>query len=127
MRKASASADALALEPGKYTVILEPAAVAGLVGFMMNFFDARSADEGRSFLSKAGGGNRIGEQVFGPEVNIHTDPGHPDAAVYPWDGDGLPRTSARPIIENGKDLNLELFALLGPEAGQGPACATPAT
>ncbi|RZJ41974.1 MAG: TldD/PmbA family protein, partial [Brevundimonas sp.] len=62
MRKAAASADARALEPGKYTVILEPAAAAGLVGFMLNFFDARSADEGRSFLSKAGGGNKIGEQ-----------------------------------------------------------------
>ncbi|WP_417232000.1 TldD/PmbA family protein [Brevundimonas sp.] len=119
MRKASASADALALEPGKYTVILEPAAVAGLVGFMMNFFDARSADEGRSFLSKAGGGNRIGEQMFGPEVNIHTDPGHPDAAVYPWDGDGLPRT-ARPIVENGRISNLEYSRYWAQKQGKAP-------
>ncbi|MNL18568.1 peptidase PmbA [compost metagenome] len=106
MRKASASAEAKALEPGKYTVILEPAAAAGLVGFMMFFFDARSADEGRSFLSKAGGGNKLGEQVYGPEVNIFTDPGYDDAAVYPWDGDGLPRTKM-PIVENGKVVNLE--------------------
>lgn len=106
MRKASASAEAKALEPGKYTVILEPAAAAGLVGFMMFFFDARSADEGRSFLSKAGGGNKLGEQVYGPEVNIFTDPGYDDAAVYPWDGDGLPRTRM-PIVENGKVVNLE--------------------
>jgi predicted Zn-dependent protease len=106
MRKASASAEAMALEPGKYTVILEPAAAAGLVGFMMNFFDARSADEGRSFLSKAGGGNKVGEQVFGPEVSFRTDPGHPDAAVYPWDGDGLPR-APMPIVEDGRIVNLE--------------------
>jgi predicted Zn-dependent protease len=106
MRKASASAEAQALEPGKYTVILEPAAAAGLISFMMNFFDARSADEGRSFLSKAGGGNKTGEQVFGPEVNFYTDPSYPDAAVYPWDGDGLPR-SRMPIVENGKISNLE--------------------
>jgi predicted Zn-dependent protease len=106
MRKASASAEAMALEPGKYTVILEPAAAAGLIGFMMNFFDARSADEGRSFLSKPGGGNKVGEQVYGPEVNFRTDPGYADAAVYPWDEDGLPRT-ARPVVENGRVVNLE--------------------
>ncbi|GAA0638593.1 TldD/PmbA family protein [Brevundimonas lenta] len=106
MRKASASADAMALEPGKYTVILEPAAAAGLIGFMMNFFDARSADEGRSFLSKPGGGNKIGEQVFGPEVSFHTDPAYPDAAVYPWDNEGMPR-APMPIVENGRIVNLE--------------------
>lgn len=106
MRKASASADAMALEPGKYTVILEPAAAAGLVSFMMNFFDARSADEGRSFLSKAGGGNKIGDQVFGPEVTFYSDPTHPEAAVFPWDGDGLPR-GRQPIVENGRVVNLE--------------------
>jgi predicted Zn-dependent protease len=106
MRKASASADAMALEPGKYTVILEPAAAAGLIGFMMNFFDARAADEGRSFLSKAGGGNKIGEQVYGPEVTFRTDPAHPEAAAYPWDDDGLPRQPMT-IVENGKIVNLE--------------------
>ena len=52
-------------------MILEPAAAAGLISFMFNFFDARAADEGRSFLSKKGGGNKIGEQVFDPRVNIH--------------------------------------------------------
>lgn len=119
MRKASASAEALALEPGKYTVILEPAAVAGLVGFMMNFFDARSADEGRSFLSKPGGGNRVGEQMFGPQVSLHTDPGHANAAVYPWDEDGLPRT-ARPIVENGRVVNLEYSRYWAQKQGKAP-------
>ena len=106
MRKAAASADAKALEPGKYTVILEPAAAAGLVSFMMNFFDARQADEGRSFLSKKGGGNKIGEQVYDPRVNIYADPWAPGAAVMPWDGDGLARERT-PIVENGKVMNLD--------------------
>ena len=106
MRKASASAGAQALEPGKYTVILEPAAAAGLVAFMMFFFDARSADEGRSFLSKKGGGNKLGEQVFGPQVTMFTDPAYPGAAVYPWDEDGLPRKKM-PIIQNGKLMTME--------------------
>ncbi|WP_269514107.1 TldD/PmbA family protein [Brevundimonas subvibrioides] len=100
MRKASASADAQALEPGKYTVILEPAAAAGLISFMFNFFDARSADEGRSFLSKAGGGNKIGEQVFDPRVNVYSDPAFAESPALPWDGDGLPRGRVN-IIENG--------------------------
>ena len=105
MRKAAASADAKALEPGKYTVILEPAAAAGLVSFMMNFFDARQADEGRSFLSKKGGGNKLGEQVYDPRVNIFADPAAPGAAVMPWDGDGLPRERMA-VVENGKIANL---------------------
>lgn len=106
MRKAAASADAQALEPGKYTVILEPAAASGLISFMMNFFDARSADEGRSFLSKQGGGNKIGEQIMDPRVNIYTDPANPLVPTMPWDGDGLPRERTM-IIDQGKVANLQ--------------------
>ncbi|MFT4247999.1 MAG: TldD/PmbA family protein [Pseudomonas sp.] len=105
MRKASASSEAKALEPGKYTVILEPAAAAGLISFMMNFFDARMADEGRSFLSKKGGGNKLGEQVYDPRVNITADPWDPRAPVMPWDNEGLPREKMA-IVENGKVANL---------------------
>lgn len=101
MRKATESAEAKALEPGKYTVILEPAAAAGLISFMMNFFDARQADEGRSFLSKKGGGNKLGEQVYDPRVNIVADPWDERAPVMPWDGEGLPREKMA-VVENGK-------------------------
>ncbi|GAB2516920.1 TldD/PmbA family protein [Lysobacter humi (ex Lee et al. 2017)] len=106
MRKATESADAKALEPGKYTVILEPAAAAGLISFMMNFFDARQADEGRSFLSKKGGGNRLGDQVYDPRVNISADPWDPRAPVLPWDGEGLPREKMD-IVKNGKVAALQ--------------------
>jgi predicted Zn-dependent protease len=106
MRKAAASAEAQALEPGKYTVILEPAAASGLISFMMNFFDARSADEGRSFLSKQGGGNKIGDQIMDPRVNIYTDPRNPVVPTMPWDGDGLPRDRVK-IIDGGKVANLQ--------------------
>ena len=106
MRKAAASADAKALEPGKYTVILEPAAASGLISFMLNFFDARSADEGRSFLSKQGGGNKIGEQIMDPRVNLYTDPWDPTVPALPWDGDGLPRERVK-IIDAGKLANLQ--------------------
>jgi predicted Zn-dependent protease len=105
IQKARDSADAKALEPGKYTVILEPAAAAGLISFMMFFFDARQADEGRSFLSRKGGGNKLGEQVYDAKVNIHADPWDPAAAVLPWDETGLPR-ERQDIIKDGKIANL---------------------
>ena len=101
IRKATESAEARALEPGKYTVVLEPAAVAGLVGFMMFFFDARSADEGRSFLSKKGGGNRLGEQLFDKQVNIITDPWDAGTPALPWDMMGLPR-QRQDLVKDGK-------------------------
>ena len=105
IQKARDSAEAKALEPGKYTVILEPAAAAGLISFMMFFFDARQADEGRSFLSKKGGGTKLGEQVYDTQVNIHADPWDPAAAVLPWDETGLPR-ERQDIIKDGKIANL---------------------
>jgi predicted Zn-dependent protease len=105
MRKAAASAEAKALEPGKYTVILEPAASVGLISFMLNYFDARQADEGRSFLSKKGGGNKLGEQVYDPRVNFTADPWHAEAPVMPWDGEGLPRETM-PVVKDGKVTSL---------------------
>jgi len=101
IRKAKGSVDAKALEPGKYTVILEPAATAHLVSDMMNGFDARQSDEGRSFLSKKGGGNKLGEKLFDERVTIYADPWDEHAAVLPWDNDGLARERT-PIVTKGK-------------------------
>ncbi|QXV66547.1 TldD/PmbA family protein [Mucilaginibacter sp. 21P] len=88
--KANASANAKALEPGKYTVILEPVAATYMMENMFRF-DARSAEEGRSFLSKKGGGTRLGEQLVDPKVTIYSDPFNPDLPASTWNGDGLPR------------------------------------
>lgn len=101
MQKARDSAGARALEPGKYTVIMEPAATAGMLSFMMFGFDARQADEGRSFLAKKGGGNKLGEKLFDERITIHADPWHPEAAVLPWDNEGLARERTT-IIDQGK-------------------------
>lgn len=99
--KSKGSVGAKALEPGKYTVILEPHAAAGLISFMMFGFDARQADEGRSFLAKKGGGTKLGEQVFDQRVNMYADPWHPEAPVVPWDQEGRPREKLT-IIDKGK-------------------------
>jgi len=78
------------LEPGKYEAVLEPAAVGMLLENMMGAFDARAADEGRSFFSKPGGGNRLGEKLFDEKVSILSDPAEKNAETSPFTGAGLP-------------------------------------
>ena len=91
VQKALASTNARALEPGKYTVILEPTASAELLQNMMRSMDARNADEGRSFLSKKGGGIRLGEKLFDERVTIYSDPMNPEIPGSPYSGDGRPQ------------------------------------
>ncbi|MES2331046.1 MAG: TldD/PmbA family protein [Bacteroidota bacterium] len=107
--KANGSAAAKAIEPGKYTVILEPVAATYMLENMFRF-DARSADEGRSFLSKPGGGNRLGEQLMDEKVNIYSDPFHPDLPASTLNRDGLPVERVN-WIEKGvvKNLNYSRF------------------
>ena len=108
--KAAASVGAKAIEPGKYTVILEPNALlsgvdTSLLGALMQSFDARSADEGRSFLSKKGGGNRRGEKLFDERVTIYSDPLNAEVPGNAFDGNGLP-TQRMSWIEKGTVKNL---------------------
>ena len=102
--KANASANPKALEPGKYTVILEPVAATYMMENMFRF-DARSAEEGRSFLSKKGGGTRLGEQLVDPKVTIYSDPFNTDLPGSTWGGDGLPREKTM-WIDKGVVKNL---------------------
>jgi predicted Zn-dependent protease len=91
--KAAGSRNAKALEPGKYTVILEPAALVsdeGLLNNLMYNLGAREADEGRSFLSKKGGGNKLGEKLFDPRITIYSDPLNAQAPGGVFDGEGMP-------------------------------------
>ena len=103
--KALMSRNARALEPGKYTVILEPNASVQLISNMVGAFDARLADEGRSFLSKEGGGTRRGEKMFDERVTLYSDPLHPDVPVAAWAQDGRPRKRVA-WIEKGVVKNL---------------------
>ncbi|CAM3780552.1 TldD/PmbA family protein [Mucilaginibacter galii] len=88
-QKALSSVGARAIEPGKYTVILEPIAATYMMENMFRF-DARSADEGRSFLSKKGGGTRLGEKLLDEKVTIYSDPFNPELPSGTWNGDGMP-------------------------------------
>jgi len=101
IEKAVRSVEARALEPGRYTVIMEPAATSDLMTFMLGGFDARNADEGRSFLSKKGGANRLGDKLFDSQVNIWTDPWDKEVPVLPWDDNMLPRERVA-LVKDGR-------------------------
>ena len=98
--KARASHTPVAIEPGRYTVVFEPTAVGNLVQFIANALNARAADEGRSFFSKGGGRNKIGDRVVDERVTLLSDPFDPDVAGAPFTAEGLP-TRRTVWIENG--------------------------
>ncbi len=93
------------LDPGQYTVILDPSCVFDLMTFLIGYFDQRAADEGRSFATKKGGGSRLGEQVFGKNISLYSDPNDPlvPGAIFSDDGQPARRTM---WIENGILKNL---------------------
>jgi predicted Zn-dependent protease len=105
IEKAKLSRSPVGIEPGRYTVILEPTAVGNLVQLIAFALDARTADEGRSFFSRAGGGNKVGLKVVDDRVTILSDPLDPEAPAPPFTAEGLP-ISRTVWIENGVVLNL---------------------
>jgi predicted Zn-dependent protease len=105
IEKAAMSKNPVAIEPGKYTVILEPAASIELLQNMIFNMDARQADEGRTFLAKAGGGTKVGEKLFDERVTIYSNPTHPEVPTATWNRDGRPHE--RTVwIEKGVVKNL---------------------
>ena len=105
VRKAQGTRAATALEPGKYTVVLEPTAAGNLVSLLTFAMNARQADEGRSFFSKRGGGNRLGEKVVDERITISSDPQDADLLTSPFTGEGQP-VGRTVWIENGILKNL---------------------
>jgi predicted Zn-dependent protease len=110
IEKARLSRNPVAIEPGRYTVILEPQAVGDLVQLIGFYADARASDEGRSPFAKQGGGNKIGEKIMDSRVSLIADPFNPDILSQPWDGDGLP-LGRQVFVENGvlKELYYSRF------------------
>ncbi|BDC48539.1 TldD protein [Bryobacterales bacterium F-183] len=93
------------LDPGKYTVVLEPTATGDLVRLMTGGFSARATDEGRTFLSKRGGGSLLGEKYFPEFVTLRMDPFDPRQPSSPWTSDFLP-TDKITWIDKGVIANL---------------------
>jgi len=80
---------------GKYTVILEPAAVLDIVGFMFWDYSGMAILDQRSFLT-----GRIGMKLFGDNITIWDDVGHPLQTGSPFDGEGVLRQKVE-LVENG--------------------------
>jgi predicted Zn-dependent protease len=98
--KAARTARPREVPPGKYTIVLEPAAVLDLLGFMFFDFGGTALLEQRSFLN-----NRIGTQLFGENITIHDDVYHPLQSGAAFDGEGIPRKRVA-LVEKGIVRNL---------------------
>lgn len=116
--KANGSVGARAIEPGKYTVILEPVAATYMLENMFRF-DARQADEGRSFLSKPGGGTRLGEKLMDEKVTIYSDPFNSELPSNTWTRDGFPQEKIT-WIDKGVVKNLSYSQFWAKKQGVKP-------
>ena len=105
IKKATEGKGARAIDPGIYTVILEPQAVADLLGGFGFGFNARTAEEGRSAFSSPGGKTKLGEKVFDEKVTIYSDPWNPDLPGSQSAQGGIPAQRIV-MVENGVLKNL---------------------
>jgi predicted Zn-dependent protease len=112
--KAHLAANAQELAPGRYTVILEPAAVLDLVGFLFYDFAATALEDKRSCLNE-----RMGKQLFGKNITISDDVFHPLQQGAPFDGEGLPRQRVL-LVDRGIPKNLVYSRASANVAGKKP-------
>ena len=98
--KAHMAVDARELPPGRYTVILEPAAVLDLVGFLFYDFAATALQDKRSCLN-----DRMGKEIFGKNISIADDAYHPLQLGAPFDGEGMRRQRVL-LVDRGVPKNL---------------------
>ena len=93
--KAVRGADPIAVEPGAWTVILEPPAFGELFSYLTDHFSAQAYDEGSSFASSG-----LGRTYAGTNVNVADDHAHPLHAGMPFDFEGYP-TARTPLFAGG--------------------------
>ncbi len=82
------------IEPETYPVVLDAAAAKSLLPILIWSLDARAADEGRSFMSRTDDrgqsiGNRVGESMFSPLVQMQRNAAHPLLQLETFFGDGM--------------------------------------
>jgi PmbA protein len=93
--KARANASPRQVDPGNWTVVLEPAAFGELLAYLAEHFSAQSYDEGSSFCSEG-----LERAYFRDNVTIFDDYAHPLRPSMPFDFEGYP-TKRLPLVENG--------------------------
>ncbi len=102
------------LPPGRYTVILEPAAVLDLVGFLFYDFSATALLDKRSCLN-----GRVGKPLFGKNISITDDVYHPLQLGAPFDGEGVARERVA-LVDRGVPKNLVYARSSAKSAGKKP-------
>ncbi len=112
------------VQPGVYPVIFDGAAFAELLMWVMFNLDARSADEGRSFMSRMDEqgkpvGNRLGEAMFSSLVNVQRDPGHPLIGGSTFFADGLKKDHLS-VIKDGVPQTLSYSRYWAAQQGVEP-------
>ena len=96
VRKTRLGENPLNLEPGEYTVILDPYATADLVWTMaMDGMSALTFQEERSWLN-----GRIDKQILSPQVTIMDDALDPAGIPVPFDYEGQPKQRVM-VVEKG--------------------------
>jgi PmbA protein len=113
-RKSTESREPREVSPGKYTVILEPAAVMDLMGFFLLDFGGLAVEEQRSCLT-----GRVKQKVFGENIQIRDDVYHPLQGGAPFDGEGVPRQSVS-LVRDGVVENLVYSRQTARKAGVAP-------
>ena len=98
--KAARAENPIELAPGRYTVILEPAAVLDLVGFLFYDFSATAVRDQRSCFS-----GRLGKPLLGKNITVTDDVYHPEQLGAPFDGEGIPRQRVT-LVDAGVPQNL---------------------
>jgi len=119
IRKALEARNPRVLEPGVYRAILEPQAVADLLGFFAFSFDARSAEEGRSPFSAPGGKTKVGQKIFDERLNIYSDPWREDLPGSQSVQGGLPAQKIH-LVRNGVLENLIYSRFWAKQKGKEP-------
>jgi PmbA protein len=93
--KAQASAHPRSVDPGEWTVILEPPAFGELLIYLVGHFSAQSYDEGSSFFSDG-----LGKRYFNDGVTIADDYAHSLAPGMPFDYEGQPKARLN-LVDRG--------------------------
>lgn len=112
--KALRSKEPRELEAGHYPVILEPAAVAGVLGPLMFALSAKSYFRGDSALA-----GKLDSQILDPRLTLRTDPANPDLLGEPFDQAGLP-SREMVWVENGRLKQLYFDRFTAQERGVEP-------
>ncbi len=93
----------VALDAGRYEVVLPPEAVADLMVDLTNYAGGQDAEEGRTVFSAPGGGTRIGERLCPLPFHLYGDPAEPGLECAPFLTVGASSSEAS-VFDNGMPI-----------------------